>query len=195
MSSRKDGDAAPSGSNGLWCDPWIQGVFLLFLVTLGGATTFILFRDGKQWVLLMALAASALLWGLESLEIRYILDGRRIWHALEGYLLPVVIISLATFAACFPTLNVYFIGNDFGYLHHFHTLSLPQLLRLFHTDIAQVLWRAPRQEVRPFYGLYYMVSYQICRAAPGLFGAPPPSLRGFSPRLSAGREVQNGNSV
>jgi hypothetical protein len=161
MGNGKDGDLACPGGNAAWSNRWITGVFLLFLASLGGAATFILFRDGKGWVLLIALVAGALLWGLERLEIRYTAGGRRRWGALPGYLLPVLIISLATFAACFPTLNIYFTGDDFGYVRFFHTPSLSQFLRLLHTDIGQVVWGEPRQELRPFFSLYYMVSYQL----------------------------------
>jgi hypothetical protein len=161
MGEGKDSGLAPPVGGPLKSDRWVTGAFLLFLASVGGAATYVMFRDGKGWVLLMALAAGVLLWGLEGLETRYAPRGRRIWHASEGYLLPVVIISLAIFVGCLPTLNIYFIDDDFAYLHNFHTVSLAQFLRLFHTDMAQILWGEPLQELRPFYGLYYMVSYQL----------------------------------
>jgi hypothetical protein len=161
MGKGNEGEPVAAAANPIRSGRWIPRIFLLFLASLGGAVAVILFRDGKEWVLLVTLAASALLWGLERLEIRYIPGGRRRWHAPKGYLLPLALISVVTFAACFSTLRVYFIGDDFAYLHHFHTVSLPQLFRLFHADMAQVLWSDPRQELRPFYGLYYMVGYQL----------------------------------
>ncbi len=133
----------------------------MFLAILGGAATFILVRDGKGWVLLLALAVGVVLWGVDELEAKCIAGGKRVWRALEGWILPVAIISLAVFAACFPTLYSYFVGDDFAYLHHFHGWSWDRFLQLFHTDMAQILWGEPRQELRPFYGLYYMVSYQL----------------------------------
>jgi hypothetical protein len=142
-------------------DRWLLGLFLLFVTSLGGVAVFILFRDGNARVLPLALAAAAFLWGLERLETRYTAGDTRKWHVPEGCLAPVVIISLAAFAACFPTLKIYFIDDDFAYLHHFHIVSLTHFLQLFYTDIAQLVWRDPRQELRPIYGLYFMASYQL----------------------------------
>ena len=51
----------------LGSDRWVMGLFLFFLASLGGAAAFTLFQDGKDWVLLMALAVGAALWGLERL--------------------------------------------------------------------------------------------------------------------------------
>ena len=145
---------------------WITGVCVVFLATLGGAAVSILFHDGKQWVLLMALAVGITLWGLERLEVSYVASSLPSWNSSANVLLAMGVVSVAAFVACYPTLNSYFVGDDFGYLHHFHSFSVVTLLRLFHTDMAQVLWSDPRQELRPFYGLYYMVAY-------GAFGLHP----------------------
>ena len=153
------GSARP-GSNGAWSERRITILFLLFLAILGSMVAFALFQDGKEWVLLLALVAGVLFWFWERLEPRYLPMGLRMCRAAEGYFLPIGVVSAATFAACFPTLRTYFIADDFAYIHYFHTISLTQVLRLFHTDMAQVLWADPRQELRPFYALYYMLSYQ-----------------------------------
>lgn len=145
---------------------WITGVCVVFLATLGGAAVSILSHDGKQWVLLMALAVGITLWGLERLEVSYVASSLPSWNSSANVLLAMGVVSVAAFVACYPTLNSYFVGDDFAYLHHFHSFSVVTLLRLFHTDMAQVLWSDPRQELRPFYGLYYMVAY-------GAFGLHP----------------------
>ena len=58
---------------------WITGVCVVFLATLGGAAVSILFHDGKQWVLLMALAVGMTLWGLERLEVSYVASSLPSW--------------------------------------------------------------------------------------------------------------------
>jgi hypothetical protein len=112
-------------------------------------------------VILIALTAGAVLWGLAHLETRYVNDSTRAWNPLPGYIVPVAVISLATLAVCLPTLNSYFGLDDFAYIQLFHNLSLSQFLRLFHTDLSQgVLGWSPR-ELRPFYGLSYKISYSL----------------------------------
>jgi hypothetical protein len=107
------------------------------------------------------LAAGALWWFLELLEIRCIARPAPGWNPLPGHVAPAVIITVVTLIACLPTFNIYFLTDDFGYLHMFRDLSISQFLRLFHTDIAEVLWSEPRQELRPLYSLYYMGSYRL----------------------------------
>ncbi len=107
------------------------------------------------------LGVGAVLWALEHLETRYLGGSARAWNPLPGYLAPAVIITLATFVACLPTLNTYFLVDDFAFVHSFHTLSLSQFLRLFHTDLGQFVWGDSRQELRPLYGLYYVVCYHL----------------------------------
>ena len=133
--------------------------FLLFLLSMGGAATALLVYDGKGRALLIGLLAGASLWGLESLESRYMTPSTR---ARSSHIaLPAVIITLVSLAVCLPTLNLYFLSDDFGCLHAFHTPSLSQLLKMFHTDLAQVVEGESGQEIRPFYALYYMVSYNL----------------------------------
>jgi hypothetical protein len=159
MSKGKDSEQAPSGGGPLWFTPWITAGFLLFLCGFCFVATFLLFREGKGWVLLIALITGALLWALEHLETRYLGGSARAWNPLPGYLLPVAIISLATLAVCFPTLNSYFSGDEFAYIHLFHRPSFSQFLQLFRGDLSQGVWGYNAQELRPFYGLSYMLSY------------------------------------
>ena len=158
MVRETENGSAPPEASPSWPDRLITGTFPLFLTCLAGAAAIILFRDGRKWVILIALMAGALLWGLEYLESRYRVTSTR---GGNGYLAPVLLISLMTFVIYLPTLNIYFLGDDFGCLHAFHNLSLHQLLRMFHTDLAQVVEGESGQEIRPFYALYYMVSYKL----------------------------------
>jgi hypothetical protein len=161
MGEGRDGGLAPPVGGPSKSDRWITGAFLAFLAGLSAAVTVLLFLGAKGWALPIALLSGAALWGLERLENRYLAGPPRAWNPLPGYLAPAVVISLVIFLVYSRTLNIYYSMDDFGYLHYFQTPSLSRLLRLFHTDIAQVLWGEPRQELRPFYGLYYTVSYQV----------------------------------
>lgn len=71
------------------------------------------------------------------------------------------LISLVSLIAFSPAFHTYFLTDDFGYLHVFQTLSLHQFLHLFHADIAQILWHEPRQELRPFYNVFYAANYHL----------------------------------
>lgn len=142
---------------------WLNTAFVLFFASLGGAATLILFRDRCEWALLIDLLAGAVFWGIEHLESRRPAGSARAW---KGYLGPAALIIVVTFLSCRSTLNIYFLTDDFGCLHFFHTPSLSWVLRMFHTDLAQVVEGESGQEIRPFYALYYMVSYGLWRMHP-----------------------------
>lgn len=158
MVRETENGSAPSDAGPSWPDRLIMGAFLLFLSGLAGAATIILFHDSRTWVILNALTAAALIWGLEYLESKFYTT---IARGRNSYLVPVLLISLLTFAIYLPTVNIYFLGDDFGCLHFFHSASLPQLLKMFHTDLAKVVEGESGQEIRPIYALYYMVSYRL----------------------------------
>jgi hypothetical protein len=161
MVRETESGSAPPEASPFWPDCLITGALLLFLTCLAGTTTSILFLDGRESVILIALMAGAFFWGLEHLEDRYSINVTRAWNPLPGNIVPVAVISFATLAVCVPTLNSYFSGDEFAYIPLFHNLTLSQFLRLFHTDLSQgVLGWNPR-ELRPFYGLSYRLSYSL----------------------------------
>jgi len=157
---KESGQARPVGGPS-WTNRWVMGAFLAFLAGLSAAVTVLLFRDGKGWAIPIALVAGAALWGLEHLENRYVTAPRHAWNPLPGYLAPLVVIALAISIVYSPSRNIYFLIDDFVDIHLFQTPSLSQFLRLFHTDLAQVVWGHSKHELRPFYSLYYMVNYQL----------------------------------
>lgn len=161
MSEEKSGGWAHFAGGSLGSARWVTRLFLLFLASLGGAVAFILFHDGKGWAVLVGLAAVALVWVLEHLEVRYIPGPGCEWNPLKGHIVPVVVISLAAFALCLPTLNSYFSSFDFAYIHLFGASSLSQFLSLFHTDLSQGVFGMNVQELRPLYGLSYKLSYSL----------------------------------
>jgi hypothetical protein len=137
-------------------------LFLLLLCSLGGGATYLLFLDGNEWVLLVALGVGALLWFLERLEVTYIGGSALRWNPLPGYLVPVVIISLAALVVCLPALKACFYDDDFVYIHLFHTPTLSQFLRSFRADLSQGLFAGSNlQEFRPLHGLSWMLSYSL----------------------------------
>jgi hypothetical protein len=159
MGKGKGSELAPPGASPSWSDRLLTAAFLLLLGSVAGLVSFLLFRDGKGWVLLIALMAGAVLWFSEHWEAKYGSAPR--WNPFPGYLAPLAVVSLATLAVCFPTLHSYFSGDEFAYIHLFHHPSLGQFLRLFHGDLSQGVWGWNAQELRPFYGLFYMLSYAL----------------------------------
>lgn len=147
-------------------DRWVRGAFLLFLCGLGGAAAVLLLRDGKESVLLIALASATLLWYLAHLEVKHLVGRTRGWNLLPGYFLPVVVISVVAIAVYLPAIYGYFADDDFAYIHLFRTPSLSQFLRLFHTDLSQGVWGDNRQELRPLFGLSYTLSYSLWGVRP-----------------------------
>lgn len=73
----------------------------------------------------------------------------------------VSVIALVAFFACLPTLNTYFLVDEFAFVHAFHHLSLAQFLQLLHTDMGQFVWGDSRQEFRPLFSLFYVVAYHL----------------------------------
>jgi hypothetical protein len=56
-------------------------------------------------------------------------------------------------ALCFPTLDAYLVGDDFGYLKLFHDKPLADFLRL--GDTSEGIWGLPLDEWRPLFGLLW----------------------------------------
>lgn len=142
-------------------DSWVTGAFLLLLFSICVAAAFILFQDGKAWALLIGLATAALLWVLENRKVAHFTDATKRWNPLPGYFMAGVIISLAAFAVSLPALNSHFSWDDFAYINFYHTPSLRQFLRLFHTDLSRGVWGEDLQELRPLHGLSYMICYSL----------------------------------
>jgi len=161
MGKGQESELAPSGASPSWSDRSITGAFLLFFLSLGIAASFLLFREGKRWVLLIALAAGALLWVLEYLEVRYLPASTPTSNPLPGYLAPVALITLVTLVACLPALHTYFLVDDFAFVHRFYTLTVSQFLQLLHTDLGRFVWGDVRQEYRPLYSVYYLAGYHL----------------------------------
>jgi hypothetical protein len=131
-------------------------VFLLLLAAVGFAIAVLQFRNGTAWVLAVAPAVGALCWALGRLE-----NGRAalLTPASHEYLLAATTLAVATCLAYVPTFAVPFNSDAIAYLHLFHAPSLSQFLRLFHSDLSQGAGGVNVQELRPVYGLSYMVSH------------------------------------
>jgi hypothetical protein len=159
MGEGKGSELAPPAAGPFWSDRLLTAAFLLLLGSVAGLVSFLPFRDGKGWVLLIALIAGAVLWVSEHLEAKYRSAPR--WNPFPGYLAPLAVVSLATLAVCFPTLHSYFSGDEFAYIRLFQHPSWGQFLRLFHGDLSQGVLGWNPQELRPFYGLSFMLSYSL----------------------------------
>jgi hypothetical protein len=133
-------------------------VFLLLLAAVGFAIAVLQFRNGTAWVLAVALAVGSLSWALGRLEDR---RSARPTPASHAHFLAATALAVATFLAYVPTFAVPFNSDAIAYLHLFHAPSLSQFLRLFHTDLSQNAGGVNVQELRPLYGLAYVVSHLL----------------------------------
>jgi hypothetical protein len=161
ISKGKDSLEMSSGRGALRLAPWVTTVFLLLILGFASAVSFLLIREGRGWVLVLATAFGALLLILARLETEYFQHSLPQWTPLTGRLASLGVVSFAVFAVCYPTLNSYFSGDEFAYIHLFYRPSFSLFLRLFHGDLSQGVWGYNAQELRPFYGLSYMLSYSL----------------------------------
>ncbi len=135
--------------------------FLVWIAGLGIILGYLILKMGHLWMLLVVLAAAACLLTLDESRIGWVsgIPAARIMQF--GWVLPLGIVALGILVTGLPTLHFYFQGDDFAYLHYFHTLSWPDVLRLFHTDLAQLLWGLTGDELRPMYGPFFMLNYKL----------------------------------
>jgi hypothetical protein len=147
--------------------------YLLWFAALGTVIAYLIFKKGHLWMLLVVLVATACLLTLDESRTRFASAIPAAGIMRFGRVLPLGIVALAIQVTGLPTLLFYFQGDDFAYLHFFHTLSRPDLLSLFHTDLAHLLWGLPGDELRPMYGPFFMLNYK-------LWGRDPHGYHGVS---------------
>jgi hypothetical protein len=161
VGKEKQSELAPSGAAPSWSDRWVTGAILLFVLGLGVSASYLLFREGKGGVLLIALAAGVLLGFLEHLEIRYLAGSPRTWNLVPGPLAPAALVTLVTLLACLPALHTYFLVDDYAFVQRFRNLTFSQFLLLLHTDLGWFVWGYVREQFRPLSSLYYVAGYHL----------------------------------
>ena len=72
--------------------------------------------------------------------------------------LQVVIIALVGFFICSPTIDNYFLGDDFRHIQFFHSKTLSHFPKLFLNvnDAGEDLWGEPDDTIRPILSLSYI---------------------------------------
>jgi hypothetical protein len=161
LSNGQQTKRTPSDESRQILPPWISKLFVAFLCCVFLAITATLFQEGEQGALLVALIVGAALWLLEALESKRF-SGSRPYTNWEPRPFAVAgIVALVAFIACLPTLNTYFLVDEFAFLHAFHNLSPAQFLQLLHMDMGQFVWGDSRQEFRPLYSLFYVAAYHL----------------------------------
>ncbi len=145
---------------------WIRRLFVIFLWVSFLTAGAILFVLGKEAALLIAVFAGAGFWALEIFEARRRPSATVGLKVTAGPLLVAGIIFLVTLISCLPTLNIYFLVDDFAFVHAFHNLSPARFLQLLHMDTGQFVWGDARQEFRPLYSLFYFLAYCIWGVRP-----------------------------
>ena len=138
-----------------WATPLWTTLFLAFLISTSAAVGWMLYREGTTWLLLLALMTTLAVVGVEHLEGTYALGWKRSATLSPRSWAPFLVIAVVPFVLCFPTLNIYFLGDDFAYVRLFHRLSVAGFWQLFSTDLSQGAWGTPIQELRPLYALCY----------------------------------------
>ena len=161
LSNEQNLDQPISGSRLADSTSWITNSFLLFLGIGFAAISVILFQEGKQEAVFIALIAAAALWLLEVLENLHRTDPRPVSTAVPGSFVAIGVIAFVACIACLPTLHIYFLTDDFALVHSFHSLSSAEFLRLLHMDTRQFVSGDARQEFRPLYSLFYLSAYQL----------------------------------
>lgn len=75
--------------------------------------------------------------------------------------LQVVIIVLVGFFICNPTIDNYFLGDDFGHIQFFHSKTLTHFPKLFLNvnDAGEDLWGEPNDTIRPILSLSFKLNY------------------------------------
>lgn len=145
----------PSGAG-----DWIRRLFFILLCWFFLSASVILFELGKGWAIPIALLGCGLLSSLEVFERKSILSAKPPRQAVHGVLAAVAIIIFITLIACLPTINTYFMEDDFAFLHAFHYLSAAQFQQLFHMDTSAFMRGDARQEFRPLCSLFYLGVYR-----------------------------------
>lgn len=161
LSNERKLDQALPGAPPPASPSWITRFFFAFLCVVFLMVSVILFQEGKQGVLLIALIAGAALWMLEALESRRSPNFRQSRNSKPGSLAVAGIITLVAFIACLPTLHIYFLTDEFALIHAFHQLTPAQFLQLLHMDTRQFVSGDSRQEFRPLYSLFYFAACHL----------------------------------
>ena len=135
-------------------------MFLIFLAGVGSMVGALLIHDGEKSAIPLVLGTGILIWFFEVVA-RPRSKAMPAGETASRNLLPALAIAVLTFVLYYPTLHIYFLTDDFGCLHAFHHPSLHLFLKMFHTDLAQVVEGETGQEIRPFYALFFMIGYKF----------------------------------
>jgi len=138
---------------------WL-GVFVLFVALVAGITAFLLLWRGRSSALLIGLVVAIVFLLLEwpraamnSEDLPERDTSRKLWFSMA-------LVATATWAAYLPTLHIYFLADDFGYVRLYSQPFFDTVPRLFAIAQSQGTgFGNTTQEFRPFFGLSYLVDY------------------------------------
>jgi len=141
--------------------------FLLFATLVAGIAAFILLWRARSSALLIALVLAIVFELLERPRAPMTSEGpperdtsRALWFATAS-------VAAATCAAYLPTLHIYFLADDFGYVRLYSQPFFHTFMRLFAMDQWQGTgFGNTTQEFRPFFGLSYMVDHWLSGTNP-----------------------------
>ena len=122
------------------------------LLTLWATTVFA--APGRRSALVVAAVLGALLVALETRA-----SPLTFWPAAEArpqrlrFAIGIALVVSTAAAVALPTLDAYFLGDDFGYVTLFHDRPARDLLRL--GEISSGIWGRPLDEFRPLFALAF----------------------------------------
>ncbi len=139
-----------------------MGALVVWFIGLGALIGYVLITRGHLWMLPASLIVAAGLLLLDRAETPKAVGPAwaGLFHKHRGGF-AVGILALIIAATSGLSLFAYFVGDDFAYLHYYHVLSWSNVAGTFHTDLAKLLWGVPGDELRPMYGLFFMLSYKL----------------------------------
>lgn len=135
--------------------------FILLGFSLFFYTFYVFISEGNQVILAVALISSVLLISLEKRVARNI--GAYVESVVPlqkyGRFAYFIIIALVGFFICIPTINNYFLADDFGLIQLFHSKPFRHFLKLFFTALSEDIWGGVQDDLRPLFALSYKLNY------------------------------------
>lgn len=161
LQSTKTEQAAPTEELQLAASRLALSALAIWFIGLGSLIGYVLVKRGHLWMLPSVAAIAAVLLAIDHLLPSFV--GQDSMGGLQKnvrWIAPLAVALAISFTSS-RTLYGYFQSDDFAYLHYYHVLSWPNVLGTFHTDLSKLLHGFPADELRPMYGLFFMLNWKF----------------------------------
>ncbi len=142
--------------------------FVLLISALFAYISYLLIMSGNYIVLPIAIIFSALLIALEkkaNKNLGSFIGSNSFLQKYGSFLCPIVI-SLIIVIIFSPTINIYFLADDFAYIQLFHSKPFGYFTKLFFSELSDGIWGYALDELRPIYALSYKLQYYLSGISP-----------------------------